>query len=226
MTSQPPVDPSSLPLPAAPVAKQTQHTWHRPNGDVDDPWAWLRNRDDPDTIAYLESENAYAEAWFAPLAGTTDKLFDEIKSRVQETDESVPVRKDGWWYTTRTEQGLSYPIHCRGTTRDTATETFLLDENVEADGHDFFSLGLFDVSPDHSLVAWSDDTNGSEMYNLRIRDLATGNDLEDHLTGTSAWRGAAWSADGTHLSISCPTTRCARPRCGGTRSGHRRATTC
>ncbi len=202
MTTEPPA--ARTAPHAAPVAKQVAHTWHRVSGDAEDPWAWLRDRDDPDTVAYLEAENSYAEAWFAPLAEVTDALFQEIKSRVQETDESVPVRKDGWWYTSRTVEGLSYGIHCRGTTRATATETVLLDENVEAAGQDFFSLGLFDVSPDHSLAAWSSDTDGSEMYNLRIRNLATGVDLDDLLTGTSAWGGAAWSADGTYLFYLMP----------------------
>jgi oligopeptidase B len=169
-----------------PTAKQVPHVWHRPTGDVDDPWAWLRDRDDPDTVAYLEAENRYADAWFAPHRELTHSLFEEIKSRVQETDVAVPVRKDGWWYTARTEEGLNYAIHCRGTTRETATEQVLLDENVEATGADFFSLGLFEISPDHALAAWSSDVDGSELYTLHIRDLSTGADLDDVLSGTSA----------------------------------------
>jgi len=191
-------------LDAAPRAKQLPHTWHRPTGDVVDPWAWLRDRDDPDTVAYLEAENAHSDRWFAQHATLTDTLFEEIKSRVQETDVAVPVRKDGWWYTSRTEEGLSYGIHCRGRSRETATETVLLDENVEADGHDFFSLGLFEVSSDHRLVAWSSDVDGGELYDLRIRDLSTGSDLEDHLVGTSAWGGGAWSTDGSHFFYMMP----------------------
>jgi oligopeptidase B len=187
-----------------PIAKRVAHTWHRPTGDVDDPWAWLRDRDDPDTVAYLEAENQYADAWFAPHAALTETLFEEIKSRVQETDVAVPVRKDGWWYTARTEEGLNYAIHCRGTTRETATEHVLLDENVEASGADFFALGLFEISPDHSLAAWSTDVDGSELYTLRIRDLTTGLDLDDVLAGTSAWGGAAWAADGSQLFYMMP----------------------
>ncbi|MBI5088223.1 MAG: S9 family peptidase [Actinobacteria bacterium] len=159
----------------APVAKQIPFEWSRPTGPASDPWAWLRDRDDPDTVAYLEAENAYADAWFAPR-----------------------------WYTARTEEGLSYAIHCRGASRETATEHVLLDENVEAAGTEYFSLGLFEVTPDHALAAWSCDVDGSELYTLRIRDLATGNDLADVLTGTSAWGGAAWSADGAHLFYMMP----------------------
>jgi oligopeptidase B len=178
----------------APVAKQVPFEWSRPTGTVSDPWAWLRDRDDPDTVAYLEAENAYADEWFAPNQSLIDVVFEEIRSRVQETDLAAPVRKDDWWYTTRTEQGLSYGIHCRGRTLGTAVETVLLDENLEAEGHDYFSLSAFEISPDHRLLAWSSDTDGSERYTLRIRDLTSGVDLDDTITDTT-WGGCAWSAD-------------------------------
>lgn len=206
MTDDAPLTPPATDAAPAtpPLAKRVPHTWQRSTGDVDDPWAWLRDRDDPDTVAYLEAENRYAEAWFAPHHALTTELFEEIKSRVQETDEAVPVRKDGWWYTTRTVEGMSYGIHCRGGSRETATETVLLDENAEAAGHDFFSLGTFEVSPDHARLAWSRDVDGSEEYEVRIRDLASGADLDDLLLGTSAWGGAAWSADSEHFFYLMP----------------------
>jgi oligopeptidase B len=178
-----------------PVAKQVPHVWHRPTGDAVDPWAWLRDRDDPDTIAYLEAENAHADAWFAPHTALTQTLFDELKSRVQETDVAVPVRKGEWWYTSRTEEGASYPIHCRGTSRETATEVVLIDENLEAQGHDYFSLGIFDVSPDQRWLAWAADLDGSEQYTIRFRDLTTGTDIDEVVEGVSTWGGSAWAAD-------------------------------
>ena len=178
----------------APVAKQVPFEWSRPTGTVSDPWAWLRNRDDPDTEAYLAAENEYADQWFAPSTALVETVFDEIRSRVQETDLAAPVRKDGWWYTSRTEQGLSYAIHCRGRSLQTATDQMLLDENVEAGDHDYFSLNTFEISPDHRLLAWSSDTDGSERYTMHIRDLETGDDLTDQLTDTT-WGGCAWSAD-------------------------------
>ena len=180
----------------APVAKQVPHVWSRPTGDTPDPWAWLRDRDDPDTIAYLDDENRFSDAWFAEHAHTVDAVFGEIKSRVQETDLAAPVRKGEWWYVTRTEEGSSYAIHCRGRSADAATEHVILDENVEADGHDYFSLGAFDVNPQQTLVAWSNDIDGGEYYTVRFRDLTTGIDLPDELVDTS-WGGTAWSADGT-----------------------------
>ena len=163
-----------------------------------DPWAWLRDKDDPDTIAYLQAENAYSDEWFAQHSAQVDTIFGEIKSRVQETDLSAPVRKDDWWYVTRTEEGASYAIHCRGRSAEHATAEVLLDENIEAEGHEYFSVNAFDVNPQHTLLAWSSDTDGSEMYTMRFRDLATGGELADELANTT-WGGTAWSADGTVL---------------------------
>ena len=186
-----------------PIAKRVEHTWQRPTGPAHDPWAWLRDKDDPDTIAYLDAENTWSEAWFAEHARLADDVFAEIKSRVQETDLTAPVRKGPWWYVTRTEEGAAYPIHCRGTQASTATEAVLLDENLEAGDRDYFALNAFDVNPQHTLLAWSSDTDGSERYTMRIRDLATGADLADELTDTT-WGGTAWSADGTTLFYVTP----------------------
>ena len=160
----------------APIAKQVDHVWQRPTGAVADPWAWLRDRDDPDTMAYLQAENEWSDSWFAQRAELIDTLFAEIKSRVQETDLSAPVRKDGWWYVTRTEEGASYAIHCRGRTAAAATEQVLLDENAEAAGHDYFSVNAFDVNPQHTVLAWSSDIDGSEQSTMHLRDLDTGTD--------------------------------------------------
>ena len=172
--------------------------WERPTGQVDDPWAWLRDRDDPDTVAYLAAENEYSSEFFARYASLSDAIFGEIKGRVQESDLSAPVRKDDWWYVTRTEEGASYAIHCRGRTPDAATEHVLLDENVEAATNEYFSINAFDVNPQHSVLAWSSDTDGSEQYTLHFRDLTTRADSDERLIGTT-WGGTAWSSDGGTL---------------------------
>jgi len=171
---------------------------------VEDPYAWLRDRDDPATIAYLEAENAYAEAWFASRHELVETLFEEIKSRVQETDDSVPMRHGPWWYVTRTIEGQAYPVFCRGTSIDDATAEVMLDGNVEAAGHDFFDVHTVDPSPDHRLLAWSSDVDGGERYTLRVRELATGQDRPDVIEGTSSWGGVAWSADGNWLFYARP----------------------
>jgi oligopeptidase B len=187
-----------------PVAKRVDHTWQRPTGPAEDPWAWLRNRDDPDTLAYLEAENAYADAWLAEHAALVEAIFTEIKDRTQETDMSAPSRKGPWWYATRVVEGLSYPIHCRGATSETATDVVLLDENVHADaeGQGFFEIGAFDVSPGHGLLAWSADVTGHEEFTLRVRDLGAGEDLADRLEKT--YYGTAWSADERYLFYTVP----------------------
>ena len=181
-----------------PQALQIPFEWTRPTGNVNDPWAWLRDRDNSATIAYLEAENAYAEQWFQPHNEVVETIFNEIKARVQETDLAAPVFKDGWWYTTRTEEGESYAIHCRGASSETATEAVLLNENIEAANAEYFSLSVFEVSPDGHFLAWSSDTDGSERYTLRIRDLVTGVDLEDRIEDTT-WGGCAWSVDASTI---------------------------
>ncbi len=182
-----------------PVAKQIEHHWDRPTGRVDDPWAWLRDRHDPDTIAYLEAENAYAASWFADHEELIETIFGEIKSRIQETDITAPIKDGEWWYTSRTEEGRDYAIHCRGRSEAEAGEHVLLDENSEAEGIDFFSLDAFDVSPDQRLLAWSVDIEGgAEKYTLRIRDLETGVDTAD-IVHDIAWCGTAWSADNSSV---------------------------
>ena len=163
----------------------------------------MRDVDDPALLEYLRAENTAADRFFAPHADTIETIFGEIRSRVQETDMSTPVEFGPWWYVTSTIEGQSYPIHHRGPTADRATEVVLLDENVEARGHEFFDLGAFDVSMDHSLVAWSMDTAGDEHYTLRVRDLAGGVDLDDRLDDV-ANAGVAWSRDGTWLFYVTP----------------------
>ncbi len=190
-------------MPNPPVAKRIPVTSVRHGHEVVDEYAWLRDREDPDTVAYLEAENAHTEAWFAPLAGLQELLFEEIKSRVLETDLSVPARRGPWWYVTRTEEGKQYPIFCRRPERDSAAdEQVLIDSNELAAGHDYFELGALDVSPSHRLLAYSIDITGAEVFAMRIRDLETGEDLPDLIEGTQY--GTAWSADDRHLFYTRP----------------------
>jgi len=158
----------------------------------------MRDLGDPELLEYLRAENASADRWFEPHSDTINTVFDEIRSRVQETDMSSPVEFGPWWYVTSTTEDMSYPIHHRGPDADNARQTVLLDENLEADGHDYFDLGAFDLSMDHRFVAWSMDTNGDERYTLRIRDLASGAELPDTIPDV-ANAGVAWSHDGAWL---------------------------
>ena len=193
----------------APIAK-TQPLTITAWGDTRvDPYAWLRNRDDdPDVLAYLEAENAYTEAAMAHTTELQERLFDEIRARIQETDLSVPVRKGTWWYYSRTEEGKQYGISCRraaaadGSYDESQPEVVLLDENVEAEGHEFYATGVFDVSPDHRLLAHAADVTGAEVYTLRFRDLDAGADLPDVIEGV--YYGSAWSADDRHFFYTRP----------------------
>ena len=155
----------------------------------------MRDVDDPALLDYLRAENTAADRFFAPHLDTIETIFGEIRSRVQETDMSTPVEFGPWWYVTSTTEGMNYPIHHRGPSPERATEIVLLDENVEAEGHDFFELGAFDVSMDHAVVAWSMDVTGDEHYTLRFRDLTSGADLDDVVADTSN-AGVAWSRNG------------------------------
>src|SRR6266852_5965384 len=132
-----------------PVARRIPHVLTEHGDRREDDWYWLRNRDDPEVIAYLEAENKYADAMLAPLVPLRDRIFDEIKARVQETDESAPVGEGPWEYTARTEEGSQYAIHCRRPRGEgAAAARVVLDENSLAEGHDYFSLGGFEVTPD------------------------------------------------------------------------------
>src|SRR5499427_3027149 len=200
--------PSSVPQP--PSAKQVPFERTHHGDTVSDPYAWLADPKDPETIAYLEAENAYLEAMTAGLSDLRSEIFGEIKARTQETDLSVPVRKGGWWRYARTVEGQQYAIHCRRRVLDGEItpplpedgkpldgEEVLLDGNQLAAGAGYFSLGALSVSPDERLLAYSTDFAGDERYTLRIRDLTSGQVLPDEIPGT--FYGCAWSLDGTAL---------------------------
>ncbi|MEU4360964.1 S9 family peptidase [Promicromonospora sp. NPDC023987] len=201
------IDPATTP-PSTP-RRQSERTFH---GDtVTDDYEWLRRKDDPEVVAHLEAQNAWALAQQEHLAPLRQTLFDEIKGRTLETDLSVPSRDGNWWYYARTVEGQQYPIHARypAAGPDDWTprllepgepvpgEQVLLDQNVAADGHDFFALGSLDVSDDGSRLLHASDTAGDERYTLRVRDLATGEDLPDEVRDTAP--GALFAPDGEHI---------------------------
>jgi oligopeptidase B len=178
----------------APIAKRVPHVRDVHGDQTVDDWYWLVDRDDPDTVAYLEAENAFTEAGTESLGPLREKLFEEIKARVQETDLSVPVRRGPWWYVTRTEEGMQYPKLCRRPSPDDeASEQLLLDGNALADDSPYFAFGVVDVSPDHRLVAYSTDYDGNETYTVRFKDLESGELLSDAIEGT--YYGSAWATD-------------------------------
>ena len=155
------------------------------HGDVRvDEWYWLRDRDDPEVMRYLEAENAYMEEQTGHLATLRETLFQEFKARIQETDESPPVFWGGHWYSTRTVEGLEYEIHVRRTGSLEAAETVLLDENELAAGKEFFELRAFEPSPDHTLLAYGVNYDGSDDCDILFRDLERKRDTDDVVSGT------------------------------------------
>jgi oligopeptidase B len=162
-----------------------------------DEYAWLRNRSDPAVIAYLEAENAYTKAMMHHTEGLQERLYQEMRGRIKETDLSVPEPWDGWLYYSRTETGGQYPIYCRRKDEPGAEEEILLDQNPLAAGHAYYRLGAFEVSPDHRLLAYSVDTSGAESFTLVVKDLEMGELLPESLPNTSP--GVAWANDSRTL---------------------------
>jgi oligopeptidase B len=190
-----------------PVAKRVDARREH-HGDVFiDPYEWLRDKTNPEVVDYLNAENDYTEHATSHLAPLRQKIFDEIKARTKETDLSVPTRRGDWWYYGRSFEGKQYGVQCRCPVIDPDDwvpplldehteipgEQVLLDENVEAQGHDFFALGAASVSIDANILAYSVDVTGDERYTLRFKDLRTGRLYADEIVGIGA--GVTWAAD-------------------------------
>lgn len=158
-----------------------------------DNYFWLRNREDPDTLHYLEAENAYTEAMMKHTEPLQRTLYTEIFGRIKQTDLSVPVKRDNYFYYTRTEEGKQYPIYCRKTGSLESAEQILLDANVLAEGQKFFQIGNFAPSPNHKLLAYSEDISGDEAFTIHIKDLETGNLLPDEIANT--YYSLEWADD-------------------------------
>jgi oligopeptidase B len=180
-----------------PVAEQRPYQVVAPHGaSREDEYYWLRDdsRQAPDMLAYLNAENAYADAVMAPLEPLKTTLYDELVGRIKQDDSSVPYRYKDYWYYTRFEEGKEYPIHARRKGSMEAPEEIMLDLNALAEGKEFYQVGNWEVSPDQTLLAYMEDTVGRRQFTLRIKNLATGETLPDAVTGLSA--SLAWAADG------------------------------
>ncbi|WP_041864940.1 S9 family peptidase [Sphingomonas sp. MM-1] len=180
-----------------PAAARKPHSYTRHGRTVEDPYAWLKDPsyptvNDPEILDYLKAENAYFEAQMAPQADLVETLFQEMKGRIKEDDAGVPQKDGDWLYWWAFQPGGQYRLWYRKPVAG-GEARLLLDEPAEAEGKEYFRLQVLEVSPDGRLAAWSADDNGSERFTLRIRDLATGKDIE---TITTVANGAVvWSAD-------------------------------
>jgi len=177
-------------LPAPPVAKKDPHVTEINGRKLVDNYFWLRDKPNPEVRAYLEAENAYTDAVMKPTEPFQKKLYDEMLSRVKETDVEVPYREGDYFYYMRFEAGKQYPIRCRKKAgSDSAPEEVILDQNELAQGKAFMSVAAFAVSPDGNLLAYSYDDSGFRQYQLAVKDLRTGKTLADHAVrvGSVVW---------------------------------------
>ncbi|HET8886621.1 MAG TPA: S9 family peptidase [Salinimicrobium sp.] len=155
-----------------------------------DNYFWMRDRENPEVIQYLEKENEYNEKMTAHTKVLQENLFEEMKSRIKEDDESVPYKLNGYWYITRYEIGKNYPIYSRKKESLDAPEEILFDVNKMAEGHDYYSLGGLNVSEDNKLIAFGVDTLSRRKYTIQIKNLVTGEVYPEKIqttTGSSTW---------------------------------------
>ena len=177
-----------------------QDTLH---GDIrTDNYFWLRDRTNPETIKYLEDENAWTTEGTRATEGLQQTLYDEIVGRVQQTDLSVPYLQNGWWYYTRTETGRNYPIFCRKQGSLAAKEEIYFDQNALAEGKAYYDVGGLDVSPDGRYLLVLEDTTALRYFTLRIKDLQSGQFLAESRDSVSD--GTAWASDGKTFFYTLP----------------------
>ncbi len=176
-----------------PIAKIVPHPFEHLGRTFVDDYAWLQNKADPEVIAYLEAENAYARASLQPTEPLQEQLFQEMRGRIQEDDWGVPEQRGEYFYYWRMQAGQQYRIFCRKHGSPEAAEEVLLDENTLAEGQSYCHVLVFEPSPDHNWLAYSVDTTGARVYDLYVKNLRTGGQVSGPIPNT-AW-GAAWAGD-------------------------------
>lgn len=167
-----------------------------------DPYAWLRDADwktpedgvkNQEILDYLKAENTYTDAFFKPLASKVKEIFEERRGFLQKVDESVPIKRDNYFYYSRQTLEQNYPVYLRKKESLEAVEEIVMDVNAEAKKHSFFTLGSISISPSHHLLAYTVDTTGNEFFELKIRDLSTNNDTNETIPNVGG--GVVWNAD-------------------------------
>lgn len=158
-----------------------------------DNYYWLRERENPEVISYLEAENEYTRAMLRHTADLQERLYDEIIGRIKQTDESVPYLENGYYYYTRYEEGKDFPVYCRRKGSMDSEEEIMLNVNDMAEGHSYFNVSGLNVSPDNGILAFGIDSVGRRKYALRFKDLESGRILDDNISGTTGY--VAWGND-------------------------------
>ena len=180
-------------FPAPPIVAAVPDTFTEFGQVRVDPFFWLKDKTNPEVIAYLEAENRYADTVMVHTRALQETLYEEMKGRIMEEDQTVPVPDNGYLYYSRTIKGKQYPVHYRKKGDTTAVEELLFDVNQMAEGEKAFIFAGYSVSPDSRLAAYAYNTTGSSaLFDLKVRDLTTGRDLEEHITGI---RRFVWASD-------------------------------
>ena len=188
----------AAPLPAAPVAARKDHAVVAPFGaSRNDPYYWLNEKTNPDVVAYLEAENAYADAALAPQKAREDEIFKEMETRASLPDQDVPYADDGFYYKERYDAGADYPVIVRMANGPTGPEEVVLNVPELAKGHEQYFLRGWKVSPDTNKVAFAVDFKGDRVNEIFVRDIATGAVTATGITGAAS--DIVWSADGKAL---------------------------
>jgi oligopeptidase B len=164
------------------------------HGDVRvDEYYWLRERENPEVIQYLEQENAYTDSILGEHADFEERLIEEMKSRIAQVDQSAPVQHGDYFYYRRYEEGKEHPIYCRRKGSMDTEEEVLLDVNIGAEGHAFYSVRGFKVSPDHKTFGYAVDTVGRRFYDIHFVDIESGKELDDIFESVTP--AFTWAAD-------------------------------
>ena len=173
-----------------PKAAKKEHLFLEHNFERNDPYYWLRERDNPEVIDYLNAENDHTNKILKHTESLQDSLFQEMKSRIKEDDSSVPYFKNDYWYYSKYNEGEEHAIYARKHLTLEADEEVLLNENELAIGHDYYEIVAFSISPDNRYLAFAEDINGRRQYQIKVKDLKTGKVLKDLIKGASndlAW---------------------------------------
>jgi oligopeptidase B len=158
----------------APIAKKIKFEYEKHGYTIEDPYRWLHDKDNPEVVQYIKDENAYAVSKMKSTKTLQKDIYNEIISRMNENEETLPVKRDQYYYYFRDVEGQNYSLYCRKFQSLDSEEEILFNPNIEAENYDFYDIGFYDISPNHKRLAYSIDTDGSERYTLWIKDLETG----------------------------------------------------
>lgn len=192
-----------------PIPKKIPHTLSLHDHERIDNYFWMRERENPEVIDHLKAENKYTDSVLAPTKKLQEELYQEMKGRIKETDSSAPYFKNGYWYYTRFEEGKEHAIYCRKKNSLDGTEEQLIDENLEAEKHPYYEIVAYSVSKNNKILAFTEDISGRRLYQIRFKDLETGELLPHCIKNTGS--DLAWLNDDQTLYYSVKDPHTLRP---------------